>query len=1346
MKLLIFLALWFTISPLFANNSTIEPIYERFDDNSMKIESLYEDSYGFIWIGSSKGVIKYDGLNYSQLSVATDNDKTITLGFTYSFAQLSDEILLIGTHSQGLIIYDYTTNKLSVFPLPNIKTHISTSEIFDIAIDSNSNAYITIGNDILILNKDLEYIGDISTDGIRKPEYWDIVFDIHISPQGDIFCSLPTSGIFKINKDLSGFTKIFPTDEEQLEDEMYYRIRERENGNLLFSTRRSGLIEITKKGKLINKTIIFEHKEDVEFWAICIQNDTAYCGGINAGVIYMDLKTGKKTELQMHPSIENSKLPVTSIISDQYSNIWVGTHVPGLFKINRHKQFNSQFPNQPVNWLSDQLVNCFTEADSVLWIGTDGEAIFYYDKKTEKYGQLTTDDGLSSDVVLSMEVDNKNNLWLSTWNGGLSYLDTESKKAEILKPIPGNENSLTFSNIKTSALINDTLWIPTHGKGVNIYIPDTKSFISNNNTPYNLLKPIYGTDIYKCSQGYVWIATTGGLFAYYQNETLQFLTKDSIGLYDDYINELFEDNQNRLWIGTNTGLQYFDKKRSTITRISTAIIPKGAVSIISKSDNELFIATQDGLYLFNTNNQTAINYNQNDGLASRFFRDRAVFKTANGTIFWGHDKGFSYYHPTTKATKNLTPTILVNSLEVKNAYNEDLGQYFNVLSDTSIRLPYDHTTIKIRFTATGVPDAHRIKFSYKLEGQDELYQDADGFEVFYSRLEPGKYKLHIKGDYQNASTERIITIHIQSPFWATAWFRILVGVIIISLLIFFYAYRIQLLKKKRFEQLVREKTHELEEKNNQLQLQTQDLEAAHEELKVQSEQLVESNEELQNINKTQNQLMSILAHDLKNNFNVVIGFTDLLLVNKSKIDKYLPLINKGVFRAYSLLNNLLQWASSQGDRIELHFQDLRIKTLAKRVIEQNISIAKAKQIELKIEIGEHIAINADSNTLENVLRNLIQNAIKFSQKKSEVIISAKVAGNNAIISVKDFGVGMDQESLNQVFTATFSTTGTDHETGTGLGLALCKDFTERNRGTIEIESTLGVGTTISLTFKAVKLPQEESTQQENANLTDTSTEEFNISNLTKQDEKILLVEDNNMLRMQLHAQLSNYFTIETAENGIIALEKVKTFTPSVIITDLEMPQMRGDEFCKKIKTNKQTGHIPVIMLTAMNTKENYKAGMEAGADAFIDKVQGIESLVLKTLNILSTRQKLKESILINTKVEENSSEINVKDGLLKKLYDIIEKNYADPSFSVEILAEQIGYNRSHLYKKTKEISSYTPSEIILQFRLEKAKTLLASGFYSVTEVAYMTGFNSSGYFSRKFKSHFNVVPSQFNGK
>ena len=629
-------------------------------------------------------------------------------------------------------------------------------------------------------------------------------------------------------------------------------------------------------------------------------------------------------------------------------------------------------------------------------------------------------------------------------------------------------------------------------------------------------------DVYEDGEGIVWIGTNGGLSIY--NPFTDVFTNykadmiDSNSLSNPTINCIFEDKSGRIWIGTEGGgLNEFIKKKKIFAhyREKDGLASDVVWGILEDGLDNLWISTSHGFSKFNPSQKSFKNYDVTDGLQSNEFTRGAYFKNKNGRMYFGGINGINAFYPNEIKDNPFSPKVVISGLYIFNQpvkiglkYNDEIILSKPVSDVKNLTLSYKNNVITLEFSALHYASPKKNQYAYMLEGFDNdwIYTGSDKRLVHYMNLPAGTYKFWLKASNCDGVWTRaedpILTIHILPPFWNTWWFRILTGLSIILIIVGSAYIRIYQIEKQKvkLQKMVDEQTTELRMqsevmrevnvllKENQEELKKQkfvlqeinvlleerqeEIMAQKEEIQIQAEVLREQTEELKELNATKDKFFTIIGHDLKNPFHAINGLSNYITENYIKMDdaqkiEIIGMIKESSAGAATLLENLLLWSRSQSNNILFAPEKLDMSEVVESTLLFLKIIAEKKQIKIINKIKTGSFIFADRNMINTVVRNLISNAIKFTPAEGTVTVLCKELENKMEINVTDTGQGIEEVILQKLFriNSHVSTPGTMGESGTGLGLILCKEFIEKNEGKIWVESELNKGSSFKFTLK-----------------------------------------------------------------------------------------------------------------------------------------------------------------------------------------------------------------------------------------------------------------------------------------
>ena len=529
-------------------------------------------------------------------------------------------------------------------------------------------------------------------------------------------------------------------------------------------------------------------------------------------------------------------------------------------------------------------------------------------------------------------------------------------------------------------------------------------------------------------------------------------------------------------------------------------------------------------------------------------------------------------------------------------------------------------------------------------------------------------------------------------------------------------------------------------------------------------------EQIEKVNESKLQFFINISHEIRTPLTLIICSVERLIVNlklNKEQEKEAVSIEKNVNQMLSLTNELLEIQKIEIGKYQLNVRKNDIVIFLRNIIVAFESLAVKQNIKLSLQnFNPEFFIWYDANVLAKVFNNLISNAIKYTKNGGtvEVIINPSKSDEFIEISVVDNGVGIEKENLLKIFDRFYHKGGNkdSYEKGFGIGLSLAKSLIEVHKGLISVTSKPGIGSTfiISLPLNDNAYLNEE--KADNVMLKSDFTtvskgiESQNIPNesiliLNKQIDEldpnkviILYVDDNLELLENIRNYLSDTYNVIIAPNGKVGVEMANLYQPDVIISDIVMPLMDGFELCNVLKTDLNTSHIPIILLTARADSSSQLKGIETGADSFIPKPFNIKLLSLTIKNLIESREKLRQLFINNQFPNPREITTNSKDAeFLERLIKHVEDNIGDSELNINNLAQTLAMSRSTFFRKIKAITGSTGKDFVDTIRLKKAAQLLLNSGMNISEVAYTIGHSNPQYFSKCFKAYFKVSPSEY---
>jgi len=1071
------------------------------------ILSITEDSYGFIWFASDNGINRFDGQNIIQYRHYPEDSSSILSNAVKVVYTDSHNNLWVGSRN-GVNLYDYSLNNFKRFRHKDL--HESLGEVQDIVEDRQGNIWIGCIHGLFYYDLKNKSLGSYkSSEKIATGLPTNYIYRIMADSKNKLWLSCFDKGICIFNQQNQTFECYAPEpgNKKSISGKRIERFYEDSEGNIWIGTYNNGLNLFNPTEK--NFTRFNPDEEDyysLRVRAFFEDSRNNFFIGSRSGLYYWN-KEKREFIHYAHSGHKFSTLNSNSILCSYISKngiLWLGTFAGGVnYSDLFHKPF-VHYMSQPNDFyfLSDPNVYGIAEDNNQnIWIGTDN-GLNKLNKKTNTfqyfYNNPDDENSLSFDDVKSIACDENGNLWIGTNNGGLDYYNQELDIFKHNKSDPANANSLT--NNKIYGLLYDSrniLWILSNSNidhqysSIDILLPGTNRFISLKE------KAFFG--ITECQSGDIWIGSIGGVWHFNRSDSIFTLIKNESAIGKVYA--ITDDSRSNIWIGSDIGLAKYETNHKTFEHFhEDQEQPFNIVyGILEDKHKNLWISTNYGLVKFmhavdNNDSLSFRVYDRQDGLQSRQFNYNASFVNHQGEMFFGGINGLNSFYPENISDNPFKPKVVFTGFKV---YNNDVkidAQIYGkvilnkAINETdTIRLSYKIKAFTLEFAALHYSMPEKNQYKYMLKGFDQTWQNAaNRRDATYTNLRPGKYTFLVQASNNDGiwnETPASLIIIITPPFWQRAWFIILSFVLIISLLLGIYFSRINSLKKQQqnLERLVRQRTSEIEEKNKilidqaiqlnetntSLEERQQYIEEQSEELRTQAEELSEKNRSLKTLNMTKDKFFSIIAHDLKNPFNAVLGFSELLSgkyhkITDAKRKKYIDIIFDSVTRIYKLLENLLQWARSQTDTMPYQPEKFLLDELIKGNLELSVNQIKEKNLMINRDYPSGIKVYADRNMINTVVRNLITNAIKFTEN-GNINIKVHQSNQSVTFNIEDTGVGIPKLKLKKIFEIgkEKSTEGTKGESGTGLGLIICKEFIEKNGGKISVKSIENKGSTFT---------------------------------------------------------------------------------------------------------------------------------------------------------------------------------------------------------------------------------------------------------------------------------------------
>ncbi|MFC2136693.1 two-component regulator propeller domain-containing protein [Bacteroidota bacterium] len=1077
-------------------------------------ECILEDKYGFIWIGTYDGLNKYDGYEFKVYKSIPDDSTTLGSSFIWKIFEDSRGNLWIGTNMGGIALYNYEKDNFRrIYFETKGKVSFESNRINDI-IESDNYIWFASMNGLIRYDYEKDkfkwYFHEDSNDCSISSN---LALSLLKSSGNNIWIGTSDYGLNYYDYDKDCFIKYLQNDKKSalLSSVLIKTLIRNIDGKIWIGTDDMGVLVLDSTNNHITNYKHDDNKSnsigsnDIDNIFLDSQ-DRIWIGAVNGGLNLFNKYNNDFFHFGYNKYSDraiNSK-SVTRIVEDIYGNIWLTTHGGGINIISPYRNQFSHLKNDLSPYsLPHDYVSCFYEdKNGDIWIGTDGGGLCLFNKKDFTFENFKDNEGFLSNALLDICYAGENRIWIATWAGGLTLFDTQHKK--VIKTYTANQKGTSISDNHIKSLFNDGkyLWIATHGDGLNVYDINKNEYINwRNNDRFNMdmRAPRWGNDVYFDTKQRLWIGSTAGLLMYNNDSLYSFnrLENDASSLSGYIVSCIYEDNKGNIWIGTEGGLNLYNQKQNSFIRINNSKLKVRIKSLQEDNKGNLWISSNSGLFRFDYNTNDLVVYRRHDGLQGDDFIDRASIKSNNGELFFGGVNGFNFFNPDNLIKNTQLPRVYLKDFkiygqsQVPGNKESVLSQHISFTKD--ITISFNQSVITFEYIAINYMVPEKMQYAYMLQGFDKNWRNVGNErKANYTNLDPGEYTFMVKAANSEGiwnEEPAIVKLIITPPWWKELWFKISSIVMSILILATIYIARVRSIKaiNKRLENEVAKRTMDIENANLELQKrnekiavqnaeliqQKEEIQSQKERISKQNEALEVKNKELLDLNKTKDKFFSIIAHDLKNPLNSIIGFSELIQhakdISKDKIDKYVGIIFSSAKNLFGLLENLLNWARTQTGALKYNPQTIAVSGLIMENFTLLKSVAQSKDIQFNVELQDDYTVYADENMINTALRNLITNAIKFTNRGGSVTISAKKVNKNVEISIEDTGVGISEEIQKSLFKIDESITsvGTEKEIGTGLGLIISNEFIKKNNGDLLVESELAKGSKFTIVLPVV---------------------------------------------------------------------------------------------------------------------------------------------------------------------------------------------------------------------------------------------------------------------------------------
>ncbi|MFN3999038.1 two-component regulator propeller domain-containing protein [Algoriphagus sp.] len=1276
--------------------------------------SVTQDQDGFLWIATQEGLNKYDGRDFRI--------------FEKKFLDITESTRLL----LGKVFAD-SKNRIWIIPESSIP------ELYD----REKEAFFSI-----------EGISSANT----------VIED----PQGKIWFGTLAGQLYFWNDEVKKAEMIWSDPNKEI-----VNLANFDEKNLLLTF--SDEVVLWDKNSGITKPIWKPESGTILAVSILDPDGRFWFGTLNQGLWTSSNPGDKVVSMSTYlDQWDNSQedLMILDLLIDSRNQLWVATYGSGIKQIDLASKTLNQFNYTKQNPRSihyNDILSIFEDYTGTLWFGSDGAGLSFYDSYLEKFNffhNQEVPENINIDVIRAIYVDEFENIWLGTSGKGLTRFNPRTKTWKTFVHDPKNPNSLE-SNRVMSLLGDDNgkLWIGYQDEGLGIFDLKTEQF-QHFNLESRVSQP--GSTVWKIfrdSKERYWLCTRNDGLIWFDSEkgTLKQFVHDPLkqsSIPDNNIRTILEDpsgqfwigtenhgiakldldteifesmihepenpnsissnsikslhlERNQLWIGTNGGgLNRMDllTGKIKILNVESGLSNNVIYSILDDQHGHLWLSSNKGITKVDLENESEdqfqiTNYSNYDGLATEF-NTGAFFKNEDGTLYFGSLDGFYWFNPEDISMNEIPPKIAITELSVFNQ---------KVKLEQNLQLKHNQNTLTFNMASLVFSSPGKNQFEYMLENHDENWiSNGYNHQARYTNLAPGAYRFLVKAsNYDGIWSEEPVAFEfrILTPWYFGTFAKILYLILVALIVLWIYQY-------------LKWKWH------IQFSLNMKDRET----------------QTLKEIDDFKTQLFTNISHEFRTPLTLISGPIDRVISQSDNpvIKSQLNLVKINSQRLLTLVDQLLEVAKIKAGQNQLRIRKGNLGLLLQSVIANYFYQASEKGVRLSANIPLMTEVWYDSDKVEKIVKNLIQNAIKYAKKDSEIKLGCSISEGNFHLNIRNESLEQyTHEDLSQLFQKIQKSNGS--KKGFGLGLTLIKEMIHLYHGEISVnyKDSKWFEVSVSLPVDKYAFHPEE--------VWDEESEEYEFPKLEIVNEErrgelplILVVEDNTKVREFIVTELSPYFQIVEAANGkeglFVALKKI----PDLIISDVMMPEMDGFEFCKKVKENELTSHIPVILLTAKADEEGQLEGIRSGADDFILKPFKTNQLLARAEKLIELRAQLRVRYSNRSFISPKDIAITSTDErFLEKIQKIVDNDLSDSNFTVDEFSKKLGMSRMQLHRKLTALTGLSTTAYIRDQRLRIAIQRLEKSGDTISEIAYAVGFSSPSYFIKTFKETYSMTPAEY---
>ncbi len=1327
------------------------------DLSNSLINSIYQDRRNYIWIATEDGLNKFDGVRFTIYKNRHGDSTSIKNNYVITMSEDSKGHFWIGCIN-GLLLYNRAEDSFREVPVYNGRQRIY-SPVYSINERPDGEVWVATSR-----------YGIVRIPAGRTQGQVDTKLSSMLSSKFLVSICEDRRKDLWIATEYQGVNRYSPKTEKviqykspgQIGSNQISAICESSRGEIFVGTLTKGLFRFNAASGKFDPVTYKSGSGSLPVKSLYVDQQKRLLVGTdgNGVKVYNEKEQCLEDYRMPWAPFDFSRMKVHAMLQDKAGNLWTGLFQKGVFlSPNNPNKFNylgfKSFSRNKIG--SSCVMSVLKDSEGTLWVGTDNDGLYGIapDGSSRHYARENNGNGVPGTIMTMVDGQN-GKLWLGSYFDGFCSFDKRSGKCTYFDYNIDNQTIKTFRN-KIDCIAKDAqnrLWIGTNGAGIYLFDPATSSYIGH----YSISAPKafrlhsdWVNTILCDREGLTWVGTYDGFCCIDPTKgRITVFNMENKALPGNVVYSFIEDHRGNLWIGTSEGLACFNKKSHQSRFYTTKEgLPDNVIcGILEDEKGNIWMSTHGGISKLIVVQNRFVNHSAFDGLQGNEFSKGAAFKASSGEMFFGGISGVTSFFPNEIKDQRaplhlfLTGLYILDKPVVKGQKSGKHQIIDGFISDiNTIRLSYKDNMFGLEFSTFDFVNSRRVFYRYFMEGLSTQWMNTEQGvnRISFTNIDYGRYRLRVRACINDTMSEEKVYAILISPPWYLSWWAKTIYFLLVMLLI--RGITLYILNKIRYKQEIMRIEH------------------------------------AEQISEAKLQFFINISHEIRTPMTLILSPLEKLIKENTDPEKQkvYQMMFRNSQRILRLINQLMDIRKIDKGQMTVKLREADLVGFIDDLMQTFEYQANKRNIRFSfIHRDPQLNVWIDLNNFDKVLVNLLSNAFKFTPDNGEITITMQRESNESVsgplreyceIVVSDTGIGLEADKIEKIFERFYQIDNDQANInfGTGIGLHLAKSLIELLHGELfarnkdegqgsEFVIWLPLGNTH---LKPGEMETNLQVLPSKSTHEDVETGHEGKSSVREKQPKartgyrVLVVDDEDEIRQYLSRELSVYYHVSECRNGKEALDFILKEKPHLVISDVMMPEMDGITLCKKLKSNVNINHIPVILLTAKTGDDHIAEGFETGADAYVVKPFNIELLKKQVASLIENRERLE---LKPVEAEQNKNLIRPvvlrphDQVLLEKIMKIINDNISNPELNVETLAVGAGMSRVHMHRKLKELTNQSARDLIRTIRLQQAGDILKTQKQSISEVAYALGFSNLSHFSNSFREFYGMSPSEYAEK